>query len=664
MVAGGPHDLAHYLGRTVCGLFGIAGSSPDSLDAALVGKLFSLLDHRGPDDRGWLTLERAGIRTGSAPEALSGDAVLLHTRLSILDLSSAGHQPMSTPDGRFHLSFNGEIYNYIELRRELESLDHRFVSSSDTEVLLAAYAQWGTASLQRLVGMFAFAVLDTERRTLVLARDQFGIKPLYYSPLPNRLAFASEIPPLLALPGVSRRADPQRAYDYLRWARIDHGAATMFTDIRQVQPAHYLEVALDAPERLAEVPYWQLEPEPVDGLTLDGAAERLRELFLESVRLHLRSDVPVGAAFSGGIDSSGNVAAMRSLSGDGLDLHTFSYVPEDPELSEERWISLMVRKTGAVAHSVTPAPQELQTDLDRLIDVQAEPFGSTSIYAQYRVFQLAREAGVKVMLDGQGPDELFGGYRPYLPARLAGLLSRGQLLSAARFVAAISTLPGMTSTAVARTVLRGSSTVAKSSLPDAIRMSSSRLKNRASLPDWLDGSWLADRGVVLPGPFRAVSGTSALRQELREAVRSNLRTLLRYEDRNSMAASIETRVPYLTPAIAEFAAGLPDHYLIGPDGLGKLVLRRSLRGLVPDQILDRRDKIGFNTPESSWLLSLEPWVDGVLDSEAARAGGPLRIAEARKSWHAARDGRGGVDPATWRWLNFVRWVDRFRVELA
>jgi asparagine synthase (glutamine-hydrolysing) len=513
--------------------------------------------------------------------------------------------------------------------------------------------------------MFAFAIVDAERRSLVLARDQFGIKPLFYARLPGALAFASEIPPLLELRGVSRRADAQRAYDYLRWARIDHGAGTMFADVRQVQPAHCIEVPLDAPERAVELPYWQLEPEQVDGLTLDEAAERLQELFLESVRLHLRSDVPVGAAFSGGIDSSGNVAAMRSLSGDGLDLHTFSFIPEDPGLSEERWISLMVRETGAVAHSVTPTPQELQTDLDRLIDVQAEPFGSTSIYAQYRVFQLARGAGVKVMLDGQGPDELFGGYRPYLPARLAGLLSRGQFLSAARFAAAISTLPGMTSTEVAKTVLSGSSTVAKSSLPDAIRRPSSRLKNRASLPDWLDGSWLTDRGVILPGPFRAVSSdTSPLRQELREAVRSNLRTLLRYEDRNSMASSIESRVPYLTPAIVEFAAGLPDDFLIGSDGLGKLVLRRSLRGLVPDQILDRRDKIGFNTPEASWLLSLESWVDGVLDSEAARAGGPLRIAEARKSWHAARDGRGGVDPATWRWLNFVRWVDRFSVQLA
>src|SRR5215467_821889 len=181
----------------------------------------------------------------------------------------------------------------------------------------------------------------------------------------------------------------------------------------------------------------------------------------------------------------------------------------------------------------------------------------------------------------------------------------------------------MTSTEVAKTALGGSALAAKSPLPDAIRASSSRLKNQASLPDWLDGDWLTAHDVVLPGPYRASGGTSMLRQQLLESVKSNLRTLLRYEDRNSMASSIESRVPYVTPAIAEFAAGLPDDHLIGANAVGKLVLRRSLRGLVPDEILDRRDKIGFNTPESSWLLALGSWVDGVLNSEPAHTAGPL-----------------------------------------
>jgi asparagine synthase (glutamine-hydrolysing) len=641
----------------VCGLLGIVDSPPGLLDRSRVERLFSLLHHRGPDDRGWLALDRSGARTGSRSEDLAGDVVLLHTRLSILDLSSAGHQPMSTPDGRYHLSFNGEIYNYVELRRELESLGHAFVSGSDTEVLLAAYAEWGVGALERLIGMFAFAIVDAERRTLVLARDQFGIKPLFYAALPGRLAFASEIPPLLEIPGVGRKANPQRVYDYLRFARVDHGADTMFADVRQVQPAHYVEVPFDQPERVVERQYWTLAPEPLDGLSLDGAAERLRELFLDSVRLHLRSDVPVGAAFSGGVDSSGNVTAMRFLSGSDLELHTFSYIPESPELSEERWISLVARETGTVAHTITPGPHELQADLDRLIDIQAEPFNGTSIYAQYRVFRLAREAGIKVMLDGQGPDEMFAGYRSYLPARLAALVFRGRFVAAVRLLNALSSLPGASATGVAETVLR-------SCVPEALRTQVRRARHRALLPEWLDADWLTARGIAIEGPVRAVTGARALREQLVESVQSSLRTLLRYEDRNSMASSIESRVPYVTPSIARFAAGVPEDYLIAPDGIGKLVLRQSLRGLVPDPILDRRDKIGFNTPEASWLLTLAPWIDTVLASEAAHAAGPLRVGEVRKSWEAIRDGRNGFEHATWRWVNFIRWVDRFAVELG
>lgn len=638
----------------MCGLFGIVDAPPGLLDAPLVGKILALLHHRGPDDRGWLTLDRSGVRTGADPDDLAGDVVLLHTRLSILDLSDAGHQPMSTPDGRYHLSFNGEIYNYVELRRELESLGREFVSGSDTEVLLTAYVEWGAEALERLVGMFAFAIVDAERRVLVLARDQFGIKPLYYAPLPGRLAFASEVHPLLELPGVGRRADPQRVYDYLRFDRADDEAQTIFASIRQIQPGHYAEVPLDEPDRIVVRQYWELEPQPVDGLSLDEAAGRLRELFLDNVRLHLRSDVQIGAAFSGGVDSSANVTAMRFLSGPELDLHTFSYVADDPAVSEEQWMKLVARETGVVAHTVEASPQELCEDLDRLIEVQGEPFGGTSIYAQYRVFRLARQAGIKVMLDGQGADELFAGYRYYLPDRVAGLVTSGRLATAYRLVSALSTLP----TANPRDVALSS---VRSVVPFASRTFLRNLAGRPLVPAWLSRDWLERNEVVVADPFREVRGN--LRAHRISSVRGNLRSLLRYEDRNSMASSIESRVPFLTPALAEFAAGIPDEYLIAPDGTGKLVLKQSLRGLVPDPILDRRDKIGFATPEASWLRTLDGWVDGVFASDAARGSGPLRVDVARREWVEMRDRGRPFDPMAWRWLNLIRWVDRFAVEL-
>ncbi len=596
----------------MCGLFGMVDAPPGLLDARLVAQLLTLLHHRGPDDRGWLALDRSGTRTGSDPEDLAGDIVLLHTRLSILDLSAAGHQPMSTRDGRFHICFNGEIYNYIELRRELEILGRKFVSGSDTEILLAAWAEWDAAALERLIGMFAFALVDAERRVLVLARDHFGIKPLYYAPLNGRLAFASEIAPLLALPGVGRRGDPQRIYDYLRFARTDDEVQTMFAAVRQIQPGHYVELQLDQPSRIVQRRYWELRADPVDSLSLDEAASCLRELFLDNVRLHLRSDVPVGAAFSGGVDSSANVTAMRALSGPELELHTFSYVADDPAVSEEQWMKLVAQQTSVVAHTVEATPEDLKADLDQLIEVQGEPFGGTSIYAQYRVFQLAREAGVKVMLDGQGADELFAGYRYYLPDRVAGLLARGRLLTAYRLLSALSDLPAANPVEVGANALR-------SIVPFASRSFVRNLAGRPLLPDWLDRGWLAAHDVAVAEPWRRVRGN--LRAFRIASVNGNLRTLLRYEDRNSMASSIESRVPFLTPALAEFAAGMPDDYLIAPDGTGKLVLKRSLQGLVPAPILDRRDKIGFATPEATWLRTMEPWIEGVFASDAARHAG-------------------------------------------
>ena len=347
----------------------------------------------------------------------------------------------------------------------------------------------------------------------------------------------------------------------------------MFASVRQVEPGHYLELPLDSPQRISDRQYWSLEPQPVDGLSLDEASERLRELFLDSVRLHLRSDVPVGAAFSGGVDSSANVTAMRRLSGEGLDLHTFSYVADDPALSEERWIEARRARDPRTSDTASgTSPQELLADLDRLIELQAEPFGGTSIYAQYRVFRLAGEAGIKVMLDGQGADELFAGYRYYLADRIAGLLSSGRLLTTGRLLRALcDSARCRPSGMLAR--------AAGHALPQAAQEHARRLTPHRLVPAWLDARWLREHEVHLADPGRTSHGS--LREYRLDTVQTGLRELLRYEDRNSMASSIESRVPFLTPALAEFALGMPDDYLIARDGTGKLVLRRALRGLVP-----------------------------------------------------------------------------------
>jgi len=641
----------------MCGIAGALVPAGRSVEPERLRLAAERLIHRGPDDVGFLAWDGSAPPTsGRDPAVARGNRVALaHRRLAILDLTPAGWQPMSSLDGRFHLVFNGEIYNYRELRTELEREGRRFVSTGDTEVLLAAWASWGPRALSRFVGMFAFAVLDVRQRQVVLARDFFGIKPLYYHASPHGFAFASEIPALLDLAGQTPRAHSRRLYDYLRFGLTDHAAETMFDGIRQLPAAHVLTLDIDRPALGEPRRFWDLDLDARCDLSLTAAAERLRAMFLDSVCLHLRSDVPVGTALSGGIDSSSIVMAMRHIEGGGLDLHSVSFLPGDPEIDETQWVETVALASGARLHRTRPDPAELVRDLERLIAVQAEPFGSTSIYAQHRVFRLAHEAGIKVMLDGQGADELFAGYRTYLAVRLASLLRQGRLGEAMRLARAARTLPGATASELFRAV-------GYHVLPAELHRWARRLAGRDLEPAWLDRPWLDRVGIVRASPIPRPRRKDALREMLyRTVTESSLPMLLRYEDRNSMAYSIESRVPFLTPALAQFVLSLPEAYLVDADGTSKAVLRRAMRGLVPDAILDRRDKIGFATPERRWLTELRSWVEDVLASEAARAVPALDLAQAREEWQGILAGRGRFDWHVWRWINTIRWAEKLNV---
>jgi len=638
----------------MCGIAGLLLKRPGADVSPLLTALGDRLAHRGPDDRGCLQIGDSGeVVVGREPVSVPPcRAAFVHRRLAIFDPTPASAQPMSSPDGRWHLVFNGAIYNYVELRDQLQKLGHAFRSGGDTEVLLAALIQWGPAALPRLVGMFALALLDTSRRTMLLARDPFGIKPLYYATMELGLAFASEQKALLELPGVDRHVDPQRLYDYLRWGLTDFGHETMLLGIAQVAPASWLEFSWDAPQRPTTQVYWKPETaQPIEA-TFDEAAARLRELLLDSVRLHMRSDVPLGAALSGGIDSSGIVCAMRQLAGKSLDLHTFCYVADEAAINEERYARLAADRAGAVLHAVHASPADLQAELNELIDSQDEPFGSTSIFAQRRVFQAARQQGLKVMLDGQGGDELLGGYRYFIAGRAASLLRSGKLIQAARLLRHAAKLPASG---------HGPGTLLHSLgllLPPALRNTALRLSGISPTPGWLNSDWFAERGVRSDPP-RQASGPSYLREQLQLSLQhTSLPALLRYEDRNSMAFGIESRVPFLTTALVEFTLGLPESYIVGPDGTPKRLLRQALRGLVPDQILDRRDKIGFATPEAAWLLSLRDWMSETINSDAAGAIPALRPGAMRAEWEAMLTGRRPFDFRFWRWVNLIRWVER------
>jgi asparagine synthase (glutamine-hydrolysing) len=638
----------------MCGILGLVSTRPDVELAPRAVRLGAMIAHRGPDDHAWLAFGPAGVRVGKEDVTAGEDQVVfVHRRLSILDLSEAGRQPISDPTGRWHLVFNGEIYNYLELRAELERLGIGFRTRTDTEVLLHALIRWGRSALPRLVGMFAFALLDTQEKRLLLARDFFGIKPLLYVRTAHRFAFASELPPLLEVPGVSRSVEPQRLFDYLRFGTTDHGDATLFRDIRQLPPAHCMELREDRGWTGEPAAYWKLDrSEPVD-IPFVEAVRQTREMFLDNVRLHLRSDVPVGAALSGGIDSSAIVACMRHVE-PALQLHAFSYIAEQAELSEERWIDLAAERSGAILHKVRPAAADLVADLDRLIRVQGEPFGSTSIYAQHRVFRAAREHNIPVMLDGQGADEMLGGYRFYNVTRLASLLRRGRLIEATRFLRAAGGLSGSGGT------MRFAAQSMARLLPGPMRSLGMSLAGRELMPSWLHADWFRGRHVreANVGSISPRSVAEHLEQSLFE---TNLPMLLRYEDRNSMAYSIESRVPFLTPSFVSYLLRLPEHFLISHEGVSKYVFREAMRGLVPDAILDRRDKIGFVTPEQQWMRSLQPWVEATLQSEKAKTIPALDAAALHREWAEVLAGRRYFDSRVWRWVNFIRWAEAFDV---
>ena len=643
----------------MCGIAGLIHDGPRAGGASRLAGARRALAHRGPDDWGVLAIGPGGARVGrEVPSDDEAHQLLwLHLRLSIIDLSEAGWQPMCSPDRRRWIVFNGELYNYLELRRELEGRGVKFRSRSDTEVLLAALETWGPSCLGRLVGMFAFAYADLDAGEVLLARDPFGIKPLYYAEAPGGLGFASEIPGLLELTQGRRRVDAGRLYAYLRHGITDHGAGTLFAGVSQVPAGHSIRISLRPWRVEPPEPYWVPTRLPRRPVSLAQAAEELRAQFCESVRLHLQSDVPVGAALSGGIDSSAIVDVIRHVAGPDAEIHAFSFVPDDAALSEERWIRLAAARAGAQVHTVTPSASEVAGDLARVIHAQGEPFGSPSIYAQYRVFKLAAERGIKVMLNGQGADELFGGYRPYLGARLAGLVRRRRWGQAVGLFAAGRELPGVGAGHLAMLA-------ADVLVPPAGQAGLRRIAGRALVPAWMDGEWFRARAVA-PSPVNYTTDRDAFWAVMERALReTSLPHLLRYDDRNSMTVSIESRVPFLTRPMLEGAWSLPEEYVVDDAGTSKRVLREAMRGLVPDEVLDRRDKLGFVTPVATWMAAEGEWVAGLLTRGRDLGIPGVDFGRALALWGSAGDRSARASAQLWRCISYAAWVEELGVEVS
>ncbi|MEP6811356.1 MAG: asparagine synthase (glutamine-hydrolyzing) [Actinomycetota bacterium] len=547
----------------MCGIAGSLDLRARRSDEEMVASMTDLLSYRGPDDAGLL---------------VDPPVTLGHRRLSILDLSPGGHQPMAGADGRLWITFNGEIYNYKELAVELRALGHVFRSSSDTEVLLAAYERWGVKALERLNGMFAFAIWDRARKELFCARDRFGVKPFYYTTVEGRFRFASEIKALLLDPAVVRVANEARVLDFLAYGYTDHTAETLFDGVLQLPPGSSLLVrtGLDAPE-----PEGWYEPRPVD-LRGEPAAKALRERLVDAVALRLRSDVPVGTTLSGGLDSSSVTAIATMLRrAEGLDpAPTYSARAIDPLIDEGRYIAPMLERTGAPNRAFTPKEADLLDHLDHVLWHQDEPFHSAAVYGNWKLSELARTGGVTVILDGQGGDEALAGYEHLLyPGFFWTLLRRGKLRRAL-------------AEARRRRQLQGAPLV--QSLKELVKLAFPARVRAAAAPAWLRPS-AAGRLMRPPLP-----GPTLLEHHLYGLMVQPLPMYNHQLDRNTMSVSLEARNPFLDYRVVECGLALrPEEHVRG--GYTKWTLREAVRDLLPSEVVDRPKKQGFSTDESAWM---------------------------------------------------------------
>jgi asparagine synthase (glutamine-hydrolysing) len=657
----------------MCGIAGICALGRD-VDPALIEAANRAQRHRGPDDEGYLVYDaqtraarhafgddsvvRDGGPIGAASDVLQRGAVVASRRLAIIDPTPAGHQPMRSQDGRLWIVFNGAIYNYKEIRDALVALGRTFRTLTDTEVILESYAEWGTRCVERFNGMWAFALVDVERNLLFASRDRFGVKPFHYVRRDGVLAFASEIKALLALPFVERRIHMGRAYDYLMWGILKTSGETFFDGIAELPASHSMVVDLASGDTQVSR-YYRLEFNGAvgrfDAGEFERHVERVRELVTRSVRLRLRADVPIGTCLSGGIDSSSVVATIREI----LDREAIPQVGElqrvftacydDPAIDESAFASAVVEKTQSRWFRTFPTAESLWDDLGRVVHAQDEPFGSTSIYAQYRVMRLARESGVTVALDGQGGDELFVGYNSQYPAffwdlvrggRVGTLLSewrglanasirRAALVRAMGEYAAARALPAGAATALAQ-AFRGEGTHLRRDFVRAHQERNARISERASLSlNELSHEMLTL--FILP-------------------------LLLRYEDRNAMAWSIESRTPFADDhPLIEYVNGVPGIYKVH-EGWSKALLREAMRPLLPDAVYRRRDKIGFATPQRAWLRALRgPAVEMLADGDefVDAAGIPDTLDGVLENGSAR-----AVDNI-WRLIIFRKWRDVF-----
>ncbi|MBK8522099.1 MAG: asparagine synthase (glutamine-hydrolyzing) [Chitinophagaceae bacterium] len=569
----------------MCGIAGILLHTPNTIAPVHLKKMTDAIAHRGPDGEGQWSNASNTVHLG-------------HRRLAIVDLSNQAAQPMSFAN-RYQVVYNGELYNYIEIRSVLQNKGYHFSTQSDTEVILAAYDHWKEKCLQQFDGMFAFAIWDEKDEKLFAARDRFGEKPFYYYEDEGNFIFASEMKALWAI-GVDKNIDNKMLLNYLTLGHVQNcidKEQTFFETIYSLPPAHYLTYEPKTNQLSKITRYWSINKEmKIDMLQAD-AIEKFTELFTQSVKRRLRSDVALGTSLSGGLDSSTIAYTINQLQkssgGTAQRLQTFSAVFPGFENDESTYIQAVSKGLNITNHQTETTAVELINDFEKLCYHQEEPFSSSGIFAQYKVFELAKKHGIKVLLDGQGADEILAGYPKYIHWFLQEVLSRHKLGA----------------TQIERNAFRKNNqpfrwnikNMVAAFMPSHAAMHLEKLEYRKTIshPD------ISEDFLKLSKHQEWVGIHKPIVTKLNDIIHFNitemgLEELLRFADRNSMAHGVEVRLPFLNHELVEFVFSLPSHLKMH-EGWTKFLLRQTMDKKLPDEIVWRKQKVGFEPPQKNWM---------------------------------------------------------------
>jgi len=604
----------------MCGIVGKINFNNKEVELETLTQMMEKIKHRGPDDNGHYIDNGVGLG---------------FVRLSVIDLSSAGHQPMVSDDDKLVMIYNGEIYNYLELREELKEKGHNFKSNTDTEVLLKSYQEWGEACLDKFNGMWAFVIYNKETKEVFGARDRFGIKPFYYYKDDETLLFASEIKAIRSVVETPFTVNDQAVFDYLSFNRTDYDNKTFYNEIHKISHGHCF--TLSTTKELNLKKWYDLKnncnKEPID-------ADEYRELFTSAIKLRMRSDVPIGVCLSGGLDSS-SIVSILSKKLNIKDIKSFSAVYEKGQRGDESEFIDEMKPYLNNMNYITPSAKSLYNDIQEMITTLDEPVPTTSIYAQYSVMKLAKEHAV-VTLDGQGADEQLAGYHYFYGFYFKELLTKFSI--------------GKLSFEMFHYIKKHKSLYGVKTLLFFLLPEKLKIKLKVNGASYIQNSFYKNYNSksILAGDLY---GAKTLKASLINHFEYKLEHLLKWSDLNSMRFSIESRVPFLDYRLVEQTLSLQNDSYI-KKGLTKHILRESMKSIIPEKIRLRYDKMGFATPEDEWFREdfFQEMIKNILTNPSDKFKKYIDTNKALIMYNKHLNKEINCSKDIWKWINLDLWL--------